>query len=158
MCVARRPLAWYISWSARRIRSAASARALGLPVGEVPQPQADDPNVHPCRPRFQARIFDGPLEVLDRFAKAFGDGVRLVVLVELGDQKTELIAAEARVQVLAANWTLPGDDIVGPDVFPEQLRHAFDDPIADRVAKRILDHLNPVMSTRPTAYQVPRCR
>src|SRR6185436_5047637 len=70
--------------------------------GHAPQPQADNADVNAHRLRGEAAIFERPVEALDRFAKALADRVRLVALGEIGDEEAELVAAEARMQILAA--------------------------------------------------------
>ena len=71
------------------------------PVGDAPEPQADDADVHAHRLHRQASILERPVVALDRLAKALADGVRLVTLGQVGDQEAELVAAEPRVQILA---------------------------------------------------------
>ena len=72
--------------------------------------------------------------------------MRLVAFGEVGNQEAELVAAEPRVQILCAprpDRTLLRDEVVGPHLFAQQRGHALDDPIADRVAERVVVPLEP---------------
>jgi hypothetical protein len=62
------------------------------------------------------------------------------------------------VQVLAARTeALLRQQVVRAHLLAQQRRDAFDDAIAHAWPSASLYHLKPVMSTRPTAHQRPRC-
>ena len=84
--------------------------------------------------------------------------MRLVTLGEVGHQKAELVAAEARVEILARARRARSCamQIVGAHLLAQQIaatRSMMRSPTAWPSAS--LYHLNPVMSTRPTAHQRP---
>ena len=141
---------------ASAVRSRASAR--WTPLADGAHEEAHDADVHLDRLHFEARILRRPVVPLDRVAEAFGDEPRDAVIGEVGDEEAELVAAEARVQVArAAAAGLLRDEVVGSDLLAEDGGDAFDDPVADGVAERVVVPLEAVISTRPTAHQRVRC-
>src|SRR5207244_7995832 len=84
-------------------------------------------------------------EAFDRCADPFTDRVGLVVVGEIGNEETELVAAEPRVQILRSRPadTLLRDQIVGPRLFAQQVRDSLDDAIADRMAERVVVPFEP---------------
>ena len=89
-----------------------------------PEPQADDADVDAHRLHRQPPIFERPVVAFDRLAEALADGVRLVVLGEVGNEEAELVAAEPRVEILrrAAPSALLREQVVGPHLLAQQLR------------------------------------
>src|SRR5207247_4949792 len=80
--------------------------------------------------------------LFDRLAEAVTDGVRLTVLGEIANHETELVAAEACVQLVRARAvSLSGDDVAGTYLLSQQMCDAGDDSIADRVAESIVVQL-----------------
>src|SRR5438034_10946139 len=66
--------------------------------------------------------------------------MRLMTFGEIGNQKTELVAAEPGVQILRL-WSAGPflrQQVVGPDLFAQQVGDAFDDSIAHCVSERIV--------------------
>src|SRR5262249_32704646 len=69
-------------------------------VGDASEPEAHHADVHPNWLPGEAPILKRPGVALHRFAKAFPDGVRLMTGGQVWREETELVAAEARVEVL----------------------------------------------------------
>src|SRR5207248_6050000 len=106
------------------------------PVGHAPEPQTDHTDVDTNRLRREAFVFERPIEAFHRFPETLADGVRLRAFGEVRDEKAEFVAAEPRVQVLPG--TLLRDDVVGPGLLAQQLRHAFDDSVTHGVSERVV--------------------
>ena len=121
------------------MRSAASRPRDEAPLGHASQPEADDADVDAHRLRREPAILERPVVALDGFAKALADGVRLVTFGEVGDEEAELVAAEARVQILVARAeAFLREQVVRAHLLAQQRRDALDDAIADRVAERVV--------------------
>src|SRR5262245_935064 len=112
----------------------------GATLGDVAQHEADDADVDPHRLGDQPRIVAGPVMAFDRFAEAFGDHPRGAALVEIRNEEAEFVAPEPRVQVLTGADVnrLLRNEVVRADLFAKQPRHAIDNLVAGRVAKRIV--------------------
>ena len=109
-------------------------------IGDASEPEADYADVDADRLRGQTTVFEGPVVALDRFTEAFRDGVRLVIFGQIGNLKAEFVAAEARVQILRLRPAGPflRQQVVGPDLFAQQLRDPFDNLIADGVTQGVV--------------------
>src|SRR6185295_17604542 len=69
-------------------------------VGDASQPQADDADVDVHGLYGQPAVFERPVVALDRLAEALADRMRLMTLGEVWNEKAELVAAEAGVEIL----------------------------------------------------------
>ena len=85
-------------------------------------------------------VLDRPIEALDRFAEALGDHPCVVGVIQFRDQEAEFIAAETGVQLLcdARVRSLLRDQVVGSNLLAKEPGHAIDDPVAQRVSKRVV--------------------
>src|SRR5262249_28397652 len=108
-------------------------------ICQAAEPQAHDPHVHSNWLDRQPRILFGPIEAFDCLPKAFGYGVRLVVLVQIRNQKAELVSTKTGVQVLSeAIRTFLGDQVIRPNLLTKQVGYAFDDAVPDRMTERVV--------------------
>src|SRR5262245_62532322 len=69
-------------------------------LGNASEPEADDADVDVDGLHGEPAILERPIVARDRFAEALGDGVGLRALGEVRNHEAELVAAEARVQLL----------------------------------------------------------
>src|SRR6266513_2328755 len=84
-------------------------------------------------------VLECPVVLRDRVTEAFADRIRLGRLLEVRNQKTKLIAAEAGVKLLRAGArTLLDNEIVRSRLLPQQLRHSLDDAVTYGMAKRVV--------------------
>ena len=94
------------------------------PIGDAPEPEADDADVDANRLCGEPPILERPIVAFHRFAKAFADRVCLRALGDVRDEEAEFVAAEPRVQILCAfPGTLLRDQVVGPHLLAKQVRH-----------------------------------
>ena len=115
-------------------------------LGDASEPQADDADVDAHRLHGEPAILERPVVALDRLAEALADRVRLMILGEVGNEEAELVAAEARVEILAGARA-PARSCARRSsdrtCSRSSARHALDDPVADRVAERVVVPLEP---------------
>ena len=69
---------------------------------------------------------------------------RLAAARQVGNQEAELVAAEARVQIASLGAALHRQEVRGSNLIREDARDAFDDPVADGVAERVVVPLEAV--------------
>src|SRR5262245_15129267 len=114
-------------------------------LGHAPEPQADDPDVDARRLHGQAAVLERPVEALDRRAEPLADRVRLVIVGEIRNEETELVAAKPRVEILGPRAAGPflGDEIVRARLLAQNLGDALDDAIADCMSERVVVPLEP---------------
>ena len=74
----------------------------------------------------------------DRFLEAIGDLERLVASGQVGNQETELVAAEPGVQVAPFAGPLQGEEVLGPDLIGQNSRDPLDNAVADRVPEGVV--------------------
>src|SRR4051812_27811305 len=113
-------------------------------LADVAEEHADDADVHLRWFLGQAMVLAHPVEPLDRLTKAFGNHPGVRVVIQVGDEETEFVAAEARVQFLPASRIhivlrrLLCDEVVRPDLLAQQAGDAIDNAVAQRMAKRVV--------------------
>jgi hypothetical protein len=108
-------------------------------VGDAAEPETHDPDVDAYRLYREPVILGRPVVALDCLAEALGDRMGELALGQVGDEETELVAAEAGMQILGpAAEPLLGDEVVRAHLLAQDLRDALDDTVADGVAERVV--------------------
>ena len=128
----------YINLSARWIKSAASLRATPRRSATGPSRRHTTPTSTFTGSRRQPPIFPRPVVAFHGGFEALGDLHRLGASGQIGNQETEFVAAEARVQVARFAAGSTREEVLRSDLIGEDPRDALDDPIADRVAERVV--------------------
>ena len=108
------------------------------PLRHRTEPQAYDPDVDGDRLGGQPLVLVAPVIALDRLLEAAGDDRRLGAAGQIGNQETELVAAEPGVQIARLARAFEREEILGADLVREDPRDPLDDAVAERMPERVV--------------------
>src|SRR5687768_6791937 len=107
-------------------------------LGDRSEAQADDADIDAHRAFRQALLFARPVMPFHRRLEAVRDLDRFGAAGQVGNQKAELVAAESGVQVARSARALHRKKVFGADLIRQDVRYAFDDPVAHGVTERVV--------------------
>src|SRR5688500_12438482 len=103
-----------------------------------PEAETDNPDVHLNWTRREAAVLPRPVVRFDGLLETSGDLGGLDATRKVGNQKTELVAAESRVKIACLAGTFEREEVLRPDLIGQEARDALDDAIADGMPERVV--------------------